>query len=141
MFFAMAGVGVVAVAAVCFWAGGSDNTSLAARRTVLAVEPGDPATLAAADINSLVDLGGNDGTNTNINVVKLLAGTVPPTTTQATVMTDTNCAPDKSGISHFQNLLRLADGNMARVLHNHDMMLEPCLRPEETIDILHATGA
>ena len=140
-FFVMTVVGVVAVAAASFVPSGSKNASLTAQRMVLAVEPGDPAALAAADNNGPVGFDGNDSTKTNINIVELLAGTVPPIATRATVLTDTNCTPDKSGVSHCQNLLRLADGSMAGVLHNHDMMSEPCLRPGETIDIVRTTGA
>jgi hypothetical protein len=51
----------------------------------------------------------------------------------ATVVSDINCAPDAQGVSHCENQLRMTDGTMLTVRHNHRMMDTPCLSPGEHI--------
>jgi hypothetical protein len=41
-------------------------------------------------------------------LVYLTKGRMPARATSATVLTDTNCAADRNGISHCANILRLA---------------------------------
>ena len=63
----------------------------------------------------------------------LVSGTVPLQPMMATVVSDTNCAPDAQGVSHCDNQLRMNDGTMLTVRHNHRMMDTPCLSPGEHI--------
>jgi len=63
----------------------------------------------------------------------LISGTVPLQPMMATVMSDTNCTPDAMGVSHCENQLRMNDGTMLTVRHNHRMMDTPCLSPGEHV--------
>jgi len=64
-------------------------------------------------------------------LVYLTKGQMPPRATTATVLTDTFCAADRNGISHCNNILRLASGRRITVRHDHSMMNDPCLSPGE----------
>ena len=70
-----------------------------------------------------------------LELVYLVNGTMPSRPTTATVATDTNCAPDATGISHCMNVLRLATGRRIIVRHDHSMMNDPCLSPGEHVRI------
>lgn len=63
----------------------------------------------------------------------LLSGSIPAEPMMATVLTDENCAPDAQGISHCSNELRLADGRLMTVRHDHRMTDVPCLSPGERV--------
>jgi hypothetical protein len=52
---------------------------------------------------------------------------------RAMVMTDTRCNPDAQGVSHCLNRMRLADGTVITVQHDHMMMNMPCLSPGEHV--------
>ena len=60
---------------------------------------------------------------------------MPATPTTAKVLTDTDCAADRNGISHCSNILRLTSGRAITVRHDHDMMNDPCLSPGERVRI------
>lgn len=68
-------------------------------------------------------------------LVYLTKGRMPARATSATVLTDTNCAADRNGISHCANILRLASGWRITVRHDHSMMNDPCLSPGERVRI------
>ena len=68
-------------------------------------------------------------------LVYLTKGRTPVRATTATVVTDTNCAADRNGISHCQNILRLASGRRITVRHDHSMMNDACLNPGERVRI------
>jgi hypothetical protein len=68
-------------------------------------------------------------------LVYLTKGRMPARATTATVVTDTNCAADRNGISHCANILRLASGRRITVRHDHSMMNDPCLNPRERVRI------
>ena len=68
-------------------------------------------------------------------LVYLTKGRLPARATTATVLTDTNCAADRNGISHCANILRLASGRRITVRHDHSMMNDPCLKPGERVRI------
>lgn len=68
-------------------------------------------------------------------LVYLTKGRMPARATAATVVTDTNCAADRDGISHCTNVLRLASGRRITVRHDHSMMNDPCLKPGERVRI------
>lgn len=53
----------------------------------------------------------------------------------ATVMTDSNCAPDAQGINHCHNILKFSNGQQIEVVDNHKMMRHRCLRPGETVSV------
>jgi hypothetical protein len=68
-------------------------------------------------------------------LVYLTKGRMPRRGANATVLTDTNCAADRNGISHCTNILRLATGRRITVRHDHSMMNDPCLNPGERVRI------
>jgi hypothetical protein len=70
-----------------------------------------------------------------LELVYLTKGKLPATPTTAEVLTDTNCAADRNGISHCSNILRLASGRMLTVRHDHSMMNDPCLSPGERVRV------
>ena len=72
---------------------------------------------------------------------KLVSGTMPTTAVQATVVTDEQCQPDASGISHCLNRLRLADGSEIQVRHPHNMHMVACLAPGETVRLVPAIAS
>lgn len=54
---------------------------------------------------------------------------------RATVLTDSRCNPDAQGVSHCLNRLRLANGAVVTVVHDHKMMDMPCLSPGEHVTL------
>jgi len=70
-----------------------------------------------------------------LELVYLTKGQMPPKATTATVVTDTDCAADRNGISHCSNILRLASGRRITVRHDHSMMNDPCLSPGERVRV------
>ena len=72
---------------------------------------------------------------------KLVRGTMPRNAVEAVVLTDEECAPDASGISHCLNRLRLPDGSDIQVRHPHDMTQVPCLAPGERVRLVPVSSA
>ena len=70
------------------------------------------------------------------DAVHFVDGMAPTEATSAVVLTDSNCTPDGQGISHCFNALRLANGHVIMVRHDHDMHMVPCLVPGESIRLL-----
>ena len=70
-----------------------------------------------------------------LELVYLVRGKMPRRATSATVLTDTNCAPDAYGVSHCLNALRLVSGRRIVVRHDHSMMNDPCLVPGERVRV------
>jgi hypothetical protein len=68
-------------------------------------------------------------------LTNLVAGTLPDGATRATVLTDSNCAPDANGISHCLNDLDIG-GTHVTVQHHHDMSKVPCLGPGEKVNVV-----
>jgi hypothetical protein len=68
----------------------------------------------------------------------LQGGRMPHGAARATVLTDENCAPDAQGYSHCLNDVRLADGSVLRLRHNHRMSMVPCLSPGEEVIVEEA---
>jgi hypothetical protein len=60
-------------------------------------------------------------------------GRLPDGTVEATVLTDEDCAPDRHGISHCRNVVRLAGGRTVVLRHPHEMHRVPCLAPGEKV--------
>jgi hypothetical protein len=60
-------------------------------------------------------------------------GSLPRGSTVATVLTDEDCAPDRQGISHCRNEVRVAGGGIVVLRHPHDMRQVPCLAPGEKV--------
>ncbi len=69
-------------------------------------------------------------------LVYSLEGAAPRTMTQATVLTDENCEPDRYGVSHCLNAIRLAGGRKLTVRHDHNMHEYPCLGPGERVRVI-----
>jgi hypothetical protein len=72
------------------------------------------------------------GSGAQVTSVQLIRGLVPHRM-RATVLTDTRCTPDRHGVSHCLNRMRLANGRYITVVHNHRMMYMPCLSPGERV--------
>jgi hypothetical protein len=53
----------------------------------------------------------------------------------AIVLTDTRCNPDARGVSHCLNRMRLTNGTVITVQHDHRMMDMPCLSPGERVTL------
>ena len=70
-----------------------------------------------------------------LELVYLTNGKSPAKATTATVVSDTDCAADRNGISHCANILRLASGRRITVRHDHSMMNDPCLSPGERVHV------
>lgn len=70
-----------------------------------------------------------------IDVAYAISGTPPARTQLGTVLTDTNCQPDSYGISHCTNRIRLANGRVLTVRHDHSMMNDPCFSPGERVHV------
>lgn len=70
-----------------------------------------------------------------LELVYLTRGELSARATSATVLTDTDCAADRNGISHCANILRLASGRRITVRHDHSMMNDPCLSPGEHVRV------
>ena len=70
-----------------------------------------------------------------LELVYLIKGGMPARATTGTVLTDTDCAADRNGISHCSNIVRLASGRRITVRHDHSMMNDPCLRPGERVQV------
>lgn len=68
---------------------------------------------------------------------KLESGDLSDQPINATVLTDEQCAPDSQGISHCLNALRLDNGEILTVRHNHRMHDVPCLQPGEMVRVMN----
>ena len=71
----------------------------------------------------------------NVLVTELVAGQLPGELRKGTVLTDSNCAPDRQGISHCLNNIAIGASEV-QVRHHHDMRAVPCLTPGETVNII-----
>lgn len=62
-------------------------------------------------------------------VLQLVKGQAPERGTSAsgTVMSDTDCDADAQGLSHCNNIIRLADGSQVTVIDTHNMHRYRCL--------------
>ncbi|MGZ4127973.1 MAG: hypothetical protein ACXVEX_07495 [Actinomycetota bacterium] len=67
--------------------------------------------------------------------VVLTSGTMPASTTMATVLSDENCNPDAAGITHCTNRLRMDGGAEMTVIHPHRMSDVQCLAPGERVRV------
>ena len=137
-----AAIALVAVAAVLgLWARPSGHhqasPSVAGARTVLVADAG--VALPATPFYGTRDCLTNATTCVNGAggiIVAYAVATPPPTqSSTATVLTDENCAPDRYGVSHCLNRLRLATGRVFTVRHDHNMHNDPCLSPGERVVI------
>lgn len=94
--------------------------------------PGEPRTVVVGGMmNSLPGTSNAAG----YLMTNLRAGRIPEGVTTATVLTDTNCAPDADGVSHCLNDLQI--GNViVTVQHHHAMAEVPCLSPGEIVTLM-----
>jgi hypothetical protein len=70
-----------------------------------------------------------------LELVYLAKGKLPATPMTAKVLTDTDCAADRNGISHCSNIVQLTSGRTITVRHDHSMMNDPCLSPGERVRV------
>ena len=73
------------------------------------------------------------------DAVHFVDGPAPTRATTAVVLTDTNCTPDGQGVSHCYNTMKLPDGKVITVRHDHNMHMVPCLAPGESIRLVPQT--
>lgn len=109
-------------------------------RSVVVIDAQDPHTVSSVVQSRRCTTSprcdnGKDG----IDIAELLTGTLPALPMLATVLTDTDCAPDRYGISHCLNALRLRNGDRLVVRHNHNMTAYPCLTPGDTVRVTRAS--
>jgi hypothetical protein len=74
------------------------------------------------------------GAGAQVTTVHIVRGVVAHRM-RAVVLTDTRCNPDAGGVSHCLNRMRLADGTLITVQHDHRMMDMPCLSPGEHVTL------
>lgn len=108
------------VASVALWAGA----------TALAL-----ADSAAGSKDAVVTVVRGSFPYTRTESLHLLSGSPPAKETTAVTLTDTDCQPDAHGISHCVNELRLADGSVIVLRHDHAMHTVPCLSPGERVTV------
>lgn len=74
------------------------------------------------------------GAGAKVTAVHIIKGTVQHRT-RAVVLTDSRCNPDNMGMSHCLNRMRLANGSVITVVHDHRMAQMPCLSPGEHVTL------
>jgi hypothetical protein len=70
----------------------------------------------------------------------LIDGELPHNAIEATVLSDEDCEPDKDGVSHCRNRLRLRGGSELTVRHPHRMHDVPCMTPGEIVRMRRAVS-
>lgn len=93
-------------------------------------------TPASPSIRTVALLHGSSSSPQTGDAVYFVGGLTPTETTSAVVLTDSNCTPDGQGVSHCSNTLRLPNGHIITVRHDHDMRMVPCLAPGESIRLV-----
>jgi hypothetical protein len=123
-------VGVALIAALLGLAGYAQRASdpAASQAPHFWSDPGLRTIVVAAPAERLAPKSGN-------LLANLVVGELPGGATQATVVTDSNCAPDANGISHCLNDLKIGAAHIT-VQHHHDMSKVPCLTPGEKVNLL-----
>lgn len=104
-------------------------------RTVIIIDPQHPPVSPVVQSRLCAASPRCENGKNGIDVVELLSGTPPTAPVIATVVTDATCDPDRYGISHCLNVLRLRNGSALVVRHNHNMSMYPCLTPGETVRV------
>jgi hypothetical protein len=94
--------------------------------------PGEPRTVVIGGMSDSLPGTSNEA---GYLMANLRAGQIPAGATTATVLTDTNCAPDADGISHCLNDLQIGEA-VVTVQHHHAMAEIPCLSPGETVTLM-----
>jgi hypothetical protein len=74
------------------------------------------------------------GAGANVTTVRVIHGVITHRM-RAVVLTDTRCNADAMGVSHCLNVMRLANGTVITVVHDHRMMDMPCLDPGEHVTL------
>ncbi len=93
----------------------------------------EPAIPQAAGINSWYENGSGGR-----YVVSIMEGQLPATNRHAmaaTVLTDSDCAPDAQGLNHCHNIIQFNDGTRISVIDNHQMSRHRCLKPGEQVKV------
>ena len=69
---------------------------------------------------------------------KLTSGAAPSRPMVGTVMSDSDCGPDATGLSHCRNVIRMPGGHKMVVRHPHRMSDVPCMTPGEKVRVTRA---
>jgi hypothetical protein len=100
-------------------------------RPVLARNPGLRLVVVSSDLERAVTPGETEG----ILSARYVSGRLPDAFTRATVLTDTNCQADATGVSHCTNDLQVGNTRLT-IQHDHDMRQVPCLSPGEEVELV-----
>lgn len=70
-------------------------------------------------------------------VLQLIKGQAPKRgkSVTGTVMSDTDCDADAQGLSHCNNIIKLADGSQVTVIDTHNMHRYRCLGPGDRLTL------
>ncbi len=104
-------------------------------RTVIVIEDGKPIVADAARLRLCHPWMPCKNGKDNIDVVVLRKGTMPLKPLKAVVETDENCDADIYGNSHCSNRMKLSNGQVIEVQHDHNMQFYPCLVPGEVVQV------
>jgi hypothetical protein len=118
----------ILAAALVAGCGGGDSSSPAGAQATEAEEGGGMRTVLVFDREPKTPSPSATDLHAGLEEGQLPAGTV-----EATVLTDEDCAPDRHGVSHCRNVVRLAGGATVVLRHPHEMHHVPCLEPGETV--------
>jgi hypothetical protein len=100
-------------------------------RTALGRDPAVRLVVVSSEAGGAVTPGETEG----ILSARYVSGALPGALTRATVLTDTNCQADGSGLSHCTNDLRAGNAQIT-IQHDHDMRQVPCLSPGEEVELV-----
>jgi hypothetical protein len=135
--------GALAVLAALALSGcAASNDAASTARTVVVADSARP--LPRTAFFALRDCLGRPATCVNgaegVVVAYRVQGVAPFAAADAVVLTDESCEPDRFGVSHCLNRLRLASGRELTVRHDHNMGNDPCLTPGESVRVLALAG-
>lgn len=130
-------VGAITATVIALGSGGSGTSSRpAAASAGLArshVRPAQTRTLVV--YRNVMPPASSPGTVMN---AMLKSGAMPTHAVMGTVMTDTDCGADATGMSRCRNVVRMPGGHMMVVRHPHRMMDVPCMTPGEHVRVTPA---
>jgi len=95
-----------------------------------------PEIPVSAGISSWIENG--SGGKYTLEIIK---GALPEEgqSVSATILSDSDCAPDEEGINHCRNEIELSDGSRLTGIDNHRMSVNRCLRSGEKVTISKLT--
>ena len=76
----------------------------------------------------------HDNGQNGVHLVELAQGTLASSMV-GTVLTDTDCAPDATGLSHCHDVIRLKNHTLITVINPHDMKYVACLAAGQVVKV------